>query len=153
MSDEQRKRDLGAFFGSVHGTLNHLLWADRAWMLRFTGDEFRYRSRDAAGHVIEHAPYGRDLYADFSIQLDERKRTDRDISAWVQGLSDVELNANISYKNVAGQTFENPLWWSLSHLFNHQTHHRGQVTTLLKQLGYDSGVTDLGAFMREQPPS
>lgn len=145
LSDETRKRDLGAFFQSIHGTFNHLLLADRVWLARFTGvtvpDGFMgpggIRSLD------------QELYADFEELRRERARTDDELSAWVSGLTDEKLAAPLVYLR-RGQKQEAPLWWSVAHLFNHQTHHRGQITTLLTQQGCDPGVTDLVAMLREE---
>lgn len=145
LSDETRKRDLGAFFASIHGTFNHLLLADRVWLARFTGvtvpDGFMgpggIRSLD------------QELYGDFEELRRERARTDDDLSAWVAGLTDEKLAAPLVFLR-RGQKQEAPLWWSVAHLFNHQTHHRGQITTLLTQQGCDPGVTDLVAMLREE---
>ncbi len=132
LSDEQRKRDLGAFFGSIHGTLNHLLLADRVWLGRFTGTPFHATRLD------------QELYADFAELSDERRRTDEAIARWVDGLGAADLAGQLSYTSLVNpQPKQTPLWLAVVHLFNHQTHHRGQVTTLLKQSGVDPGVTDL----------
>lgn len=145
LSDETRKRDLGAFFRSIHGTFNHILLADRVWLARFTGvavpDGFMgpggIRSLD------------QELYGDFEELRRERARTDDELSAWVAGLTDDKLAAPLVFRR-RGQQQEAPLWWSVAHLFNHQTHHRGQITTLLTQQGCDPGVTDLVAMLREE---
>jgi uncharacterized damage-inducible protein DinB len=144
LSDEARKRDSGAFFKSIHGTFNHLLLADRVWLARFQGvtvpDEFMgpggIRSLD------------QELYADFEELRRERALTDDALSAWVGGLTPERLAAPLVYMR-RGQKQESPLWWAVAHVFNHQTHHRGQITTLLSQQGCDPGVTDLVAMLRE----
>ncbi len=89
-----------------------------------------------------------ELYADFDLLRRERARTDGDIIAWVDALDDAKLAAPIRYRTSKGEPCEHPLWWAVTHFFNHQTHHRGQLTTLLHQLGHDPGVTDLIAFLR-----
>ncbi len=71
---------------------------------------------------------------------------DQLIAAWVEDLTDEILAAPMRYQNLAGQPREHATWIAVSHLFNHQTHHRGQVTTLLKQAGVDPGVTDFLVF-------
>ncbi|WP_148255039.1 DinB family protein [Aidingimonas lacisalsi] len=132
LSDEERKRDMGAFFRSIHGTLNHLLLADRVWMGRFTQRPFEIESLD------------QELYADFSILWTERKEEDARILEWVNSLSSETLARELVYTSIVGsQTRRYPFWFALAHFFNHQTHHRGQVTTLLSQQGIDPGVTDL----------
>jgi len=148
LSDAERKRDLGAFFRSIHGTLNHLLLTDRAWLGRFTRDRAIAESRDAAGRPIPVARLDQELYADFDTLRAERARTDAAIDSWAATLDEVRLAAPLAYRTSAGQACEHPLWWAVTHFFNHQTHHRGQVTTLLKQLGHDPGVTDLVVLLR-----
>ena len=150
VSDEERKRDLGAFFRSVHGTLNHLLLADRAWLGRLTHDRAVFESLDAEGRPITlTGALDQELYADFATLRRERARTDAAIGAFAERLTPERLAAPFTYRTRTGERCEHPLWWAVSHFFNHQTHHRGQVTTLLFQLGHDPGVTDLIAFLRE----
>lgn len=144
LTDEERKRDRGAFFKSIHGTLNHLLLADRVWMGRFTGVSL---------HGDWLGPGGirsldQELYADFEELRRQRSTTDGEIEAWVASLTSEKLAAPLHYER-KGQTYDHPLWWSVAHLLNHQTHHRGQVTTLLMQAGHNPGVTDLAAMLRE----
>ena len=149
LSEAERRRDAGAFFRSIHGTLNHLLLTDRAWLWRLTGDARIAESRDAAGKPI--AMTGRldqELYADFEPLRRERVRTDADITAFAAALTPERLDAEITYRTTAGVEQRHALWWAVSHFFNHQTHHRGQVTTLLRQAGVDPGVTDLIALLR-----
>lgn len=142
LSDEERKRDLGAFFRSVHATLNHLLMVDHAWLLRCARDGERYSPRDAAGNAIRLTGLDQILYDEFPALRAQRRVTDGLLEEWVASLDDSTLSGTIEYKSSRGPQ-RHPLWWVLTHLFNHQTHHRGQVTTLVKQLGRDPGVTDL----------
>jgi uncharacterized damage-inducible protein DinB len=129
--DEQRKADLGAFFRSIHGTLNHLLYGDRAWIGRFT-------QQPVAGSI------GQDLYADFDELWAQRQLTDQQLITWTHTLPSEWLQHPFTYTSQVDQVTRTlPAWLLVTHLFNHQTHHRGQLTTLLNQLGYDSGVTDL----------
>jgi uncharacterized damage-inducible protein DinB len=146
--DADRRRDLGAFFKSVHGTLNHLLLADRAWLGRFTDDRRVGESRAGDGRVIEVRSLDQHLYEDFDELRRERVRTDADLERWVAGLTPERLAAPLKYRTSAGAECEHVLWWAVTHLFNHQTHHRGQLTTLLSQLGYDPGVTDMAVLLR-----
>ena len=149
LPDADRRRDLGAFFHSIHGTLNHLVLTDRAWLWRFTRDPDVAESRDAGGRPIPLTNrLDQELYPDFDALRSERAKTDRDILAWVDTLDDARLAAPLAYKTTAGVPYEHALWWAVGHFFNHQTHHRGQVTTLLVQLGRDPGVTDLAAYVR-----
>jgi uncharacterized damage-inducible protein DinB len=149
MPDAERRRDVGAFFRSIHGTLNHLLLTDRAWLWRFTQDARVAQSRDAEGKPI--APTGRldqELYADFELLRRERAGTDADITAFTAALTQERLAGDLTYRTTAGVEHCHPLWWAVSHFFNHQTHHRGQVSALLTQVGRDPGVTDLIALLR-----
>lgn len=133
--DEERRRDMGAFFRSLHGTFNHLLLADRVWMGRLTGEPF---------HVDSLA---QELYADFDTLRQEREREDRRIMTWVGHLEEKDLDRVISYTSIVDkQSRRFRIEIVLTHLFHHQTHHRGQATTLISQLGHDFGETDL-AFM------
>lgn len=151
LGDEHRRRDRGAFFGSIHRTLNHLLLTDRAWLARFTGDRRLVESLDADGQPI--ALTGRldqEIYADFATLRQERVRTDAAIEDWVRGLGADQLAGTLRYRTSTGVPCEHPLWWAVTHFFNHQTHHRGQLTTLLSQLGHDPGVTDLIVLLRSE---
>lgn len=147
LDDEQRTQHLGAFFGSIHGTLNHLLLADRVWLGRISGDAARFESRDAAGHPIAIRGLDQILYADFGELRRQRALTDDDVEAVVASLTEERLLEDLEYTR-GGQPQRHPLWWALSQLFNHQTHHRGQVTALLTRLDADPGVTDLMAMLR-----
>jgi uncharacterized damage-inducible protein DinB len=132
LPDEERKRDAGAFFESIHGTLNHLLMGDRIWLGRFLGKPFAVKSLD------------QELYADFARLRAERAVTDEAITDWVSSLSEEDLRGELSYVSVVNpQRVRYALWLAVAHFFNHQTHHRGQLTTLLSQRGIDPGVTDL----------
>jgi uncharacterized damage-inducible protein DinB len=132
MSDEERKRDRGAFFGSLHRTLNHILWGDRIWIARFTGTPFDVKA------------YGTDMFGDFAQLAAERELTDTDILDWAGKLSPEWLAGPVQYTRSAdGARKELPAWIAAAHLFQHAAHHRGQATTLLKQAGHDMGTTDL----------
>jgi uncharacterized damage-inducible protein DinB len=144
MSDEARKRDCGAFFKSIHGTFNHLLVADKVWLARFTGAVVPDGFMAPGVRALDQ-----ELYADFEELRRERARTDAELSAWIAGLTAERLAGSLVFMR-RGQKLESPLWWSVAHVFNHQTHHRGQITTLFMQQGYDPGVTDLVAMLREE---
>jgi uncharacterized damage-inducible protein DinB len=139
LSDQERKRDLRAFFRSVHGTLNHLLLADRFLLgrLRTLHGESAALNEGALEPDFQPA---RELFADFATLRDERDRTDATIEQWT-----AELTAAVLARTLPDGR---PFWRMAAHFFNHQTHHRGQVTTLLMQLGRDPGVTDLSALPR-----
>jgi len=135
LSADARNADRGAFFRSVHGTLNHLLLGDKVWMGRFTDRPFVVRSLD------------QELYADFAELRSERARMDAAIEAWARGLTDAVLRGELVYTSIVNpQRHSADMAICVMHFFNHQTHHRGQLTTLLSQLGVDFGTTDLIAM-------
>jgi uncharacterized damage-inducible protein DinB len=130
--DATRKENRGAFFRSIHGTLNHILLADKLWLGRFLNQPFEYSS------------LAQELFAEFELLHQERQKTDQEIIAWVDSLTEEQLAAPLKFTSaVKRRECIFPLWHAATHFFNHQTHHRGQVTTLLSQCGYDLGVTDL----------
>ncbi|MBE0593573.1 MAG: DinB family protein [Gemmatimonadales bacterium] len=132
LADGDRKKDCGAFFRSVHGTLNHLLLGDKIWLGRFLGNPVRVRSLDE------------ELHAGFDALRSDRIDTDDAIVRWASSRTDSALAGTLRYTSVvspAPRKYE--MWLAVAHFFNHQTHHRGQVTTLLSQFGQDIGVTDL----------
>ena len=135
LSDEERKRDRGAFFRSIHSTLNHLLFGDRVWLPRFPG---------APRPSYEVKGMGVDLFDDFAELLAARRAMDDDIGVWAAGVSAEQLAGTLTWHSmVAKREMSRPVALCVVQMFNHQTHHRGQVTTLLKQAGIDPGVTDL----------
>lgn len=152
LSEEERKRDLGAFFHSVHGTLNHLLLTDRHWMSRFAQcTPIRFRSLENAKLEPILGEHGRELFADFGRLREEHRETAAALVEWSRELTPDALDAPMRYANSKGVAREHPLWFAAAHLFNHQTHHRSQATTMIQQLGHDYGVTDLLAMYQVAP--
>lgn len=132
LTEVERKQDLGAYFRSVHGTFNHLLLVDRLWLGRLRGEPFAAASLD------------QELYADYATLERERAKTDSDIQEYVAMLEPSRLADPVTYVSLLKKTTVIlPLGLILVHLFHHQTHHRGQVTTLISQLGQDFGETDM----------
>jgi uncharacterized damage-inducible protein DinB len=137
LSVEQYRADRGAFFKSVHGTLNHLLATDRIWMRRFTG------TGDAPGRLDAI------LFETFDELRAAREAEDRRIVDFVGGLDDRRLAGTIKYRRVSSpEEFEQPLAPALAHWFNHQTHHRGQIHALLTGLVGEAPELDLLFFQR-----
>jgi uncharacterized damage-inducible protein DinB len=151
LSDDDRKRDLHGFFGSIHRTLNHLLLTDRVQLGRFVGAD-RTRSFDSDGRPIEIRALDQELYAEFATLQREREKTDAMIEAWTATEISPEFLAGEMRYDAMSATgrYRVPMWIAVTHFFNHQTHHRGQITTLLNQLGRDTGVTDLMALHRQK---
>lgn len=139
LSDADYRRDLGAFFGSVHGTLNHLLLGDTIWMTRFAGDRHPSTGLDAI------------LFDDFTALRAARQAMDRRIECFFADLPSGFDRGSVRYVNNSGVDTEDPLSVILPHFFNHQTHHRAQVHTLLSQLGQNPPVLDLHRVLRPNP--
>jgi len=129
--DSVRREDKGAPFRSIHGTLNHILLTDKAWLGRFTGQPFVFASLD------------QELFHDFAELRAEREKTDERLSQYFASLDESAITEPFTFTSSQGLTFTLLLGHLLLHVGNHQTHHRGQLTTLLEQSGWDCGVTDL----------
>ena len=124
--------DRGAFFRSIHATLNHIAYADLAFLSRFTGEP------------AEVPELGVDLFGGFAALRRKRDAIDARLVAWTGSLTAEWLGQPLTYTSkVDGAVRTRPRWLLVMHLFNHQAHHRGQVTTLLSQCGLDMGSTDL----------
>ena len=138
LPDDQYRADRGAFFKSLHGTLNHLLVTDRVWMARFNGQPAPPLRLDAI------------LYDDFDALRTARGEEDTRIVSYVDGLDAAALAGTFSYRRVStNESFVQELGGALDHLFNHQTHHRGQAHAVLTGLGAEAPSLDLSQFYRE----
>ena len=127
LSDEERKRDRGAFFKSIHATLNHLLWGDRAWLSRFNGKS-----------------YPMDPYEDFEALRASRVAMDDEILTWARAVTPEALAEPMTWTSrMYSFTQTHPRWVQAVQMFNHQTHHRGQVHAMLTAAGLDVGATDV----------
>ncbi len=138
LSDADYRADLGAFFNSVHGTLNHLLVGDLIWLARFRGEPAPpYRLDDI-------------LHDDRDELIAARRVLDSDIIGFAAARSEANLAADITYRMITrDETVTQPLAPALAHFFNHQTHHRGQVHALLTRLTGAAPAIDLIYFQRE----
>ena len=144
LPDTQRKANQGAFFKSIHQTLTHIVLADKMWLARFAkqGVAFAALSLELLA-VPDGSDYTSDLHPDWSDLKLTRDALDAAIEQWLADMSPEFLTSTMRYANTKGVQRTHPAWQALMHFFNHQTHHRGQVTTLLTQAGVDVGVTDL----------
>jgi len=130
----ERQRERGAFFGSIEKTLSHLLWGDQAWMSRFT--DLPKPQVGIPGSVT--------LYGDWENLKSERIGFDAKILDWAETVADAWLAADQTYFSGAiGREVTKPRWVLVTHMFNHQTHHRGQVHCMLTQAGGKPSDTDL----------
>lgn len=134
LTEAARREDAGAFFGSIHRTLSHLLWGDRVWMHRFDG-------WPAPRESLRDSP---DAFPDWAVLKAERAATDAAIEAWAARVGPDFLAGTLRWHSaVARREISRPVWVLVAHFFNHQTHHRGQVHALLTRAGQDTGETDL----------
>ena len=139
LADADRKADRGAFFGSLHNTLNHILLADRIWMARFEDKPVAYTRLDTV------------LYEEFAALRDARRQEDARIEDFFAAASSGFLGGQLRWKSLAGESFANPMAITAIHLFNHQTHHRGQAHDLLCQAGVRDVVLDLPRVLNPAP--
>ncbi|HUS98637.1 MAG TPA: DinB family protein [Hyphomicrobiaceae bacterium] len=138
LTDAQRRQDTGAFFGSIHATLNHLVWADQMWMHRFAGTGLPLAAS------ITDSVTG---YAEWQLLREARVRFDDVIDAWTGELDRAWLEGDLTwFSGATGRELRKPKSILVMHMFIHQTHHRGQVHCMLTQLGAKPADTDL-AFM------
>jgi len=134
LSDAERRQPRGAFWGSIHGTFNHLLWGDQQWMSRFDN----WPKPDVA--IKQSAG----LIEDFAALSAARQKADADISRWAATVDDAWLAEDLTwFSGAANREVRAPLPLLVAHFFNHQTHHRGQVHTMLTATGQQTGDTDL----------
>ncbi len=138
MPDVARKARVGAFFGSLHGTLGHLLVGDRVWMNRFDGE-------GPVPKRLDETPF-----QDFAELRAAREEMDARISRFIAAQTEENLAGSFTYKTIVNpQTITQELAPALSHFFNHQTHHRGQCHHILTASGRDAPSLDLLWFQRE----
>ena len=136
VTDAQYREERGAFFGSLRGTLNHLLVGDRVWFNRLTGEGVTPPRLDTI------------LHDGFAELRTAREAEDERIIRFVETLDPARLDAPFAYRTMDGTPVELPLDLTLAHVFNHQTHHRGQAHTLLTQFGRTVPALDLIYFLR-----
>jgi len=139
LHEAARKAERGAFFGSIHRTLNHLMIGDSIWLARFAGGE-------APSTGLDGEPYEA-----FSDLREARLRLDERITDFFDRLQPAALSRRIAYINNEGRSFDDPLDLLLPHFFNHQTHHRAQVHTMLSQAGTPPPVLDLHRVLKPDP--
>ena len=139
--------DRGAFFGSILGTLNHIAVADTIWLNRFARHEGGFSSLDTLSGFPPPTSLSQSLASNLEELRDHRQALDALIERWVAELKPEHLSSSFTYKNMAGTMHSRNFGALVQHFFNHQTHHRGQASTLLFQAGVDIGVTDLLAVI------
>ncbi len=140
-------RDRGAFFGSILQTLNHIAVADTIWLHRFS----QHHEMGALQTELLPFPQPSSLRQEVAASMGDlrtyRQALDDLIVRWSCSLTPAQLASTLTYRNMAGQSSSKVFSQLILHFFNHQTHHRGQASTLLFQAGVDVGVTDLLALL------
>ena len=140
LSDAERRARHGAFWGSIHGTLTHILWGDRQWMSRFDDWPKPATPIKQSAQMIE----------DFAELRAARQQADADISHWAAKVDDDWLGEDLTwFSGAAGREIRAPIRLLVTHFFNHQTHHRGQAHALLTAAGQETGDTDLFLLIPE----
>ena len=143
LSPDEIAADRKAFFGSLLGTLNHIVVGDTIWLKRFATHPGNHAAlepirRSPAPHALDQI-----LFDNLPALWEHRQQLDGTINTWAASLTEADLECPLSYKNTKGIAANKRFSSLVLHFFNHQTHHRGQATTLLYQAGIDVGVTDL----------
>ena len=134
LTDAARCADRGAWFGSIQATLSHLLWGDLVWMSRLDGGD------PPGGSIGDSAA----MFADWPGYCQRRMATDRRIERWAARLEPDDLEGDLAwFSGAMGRDMIRPKAVCIMHLFNHQTHHRGQVHAMLTAAGARPGATDL----------
>jgi uncharacterized damage-inducible protein DinB len=134
---EDLTRNAGVSFGSMLGTMAHMLGSQRMWLSRVLGI-----SLDRIPSLVD--------FPDLMAWITGWEETAAQMEAFLAGLSDEQLAAPLTWTNTRGETHTHPLWHPVMHLVNHSTYHRGQVVSLLRQMGYAAPSTDLIVYFYER---
>ena len=138
-------------FGSILGILNHLVVGDIIWLKRFAIHPANYCALEPIREFPSPMSLDQLLFTNIHSLTNRRKLLDQIIIEWGRTVSDQDLDHVLNYTNTKGLVAAKCFFSLVMHLFNHQTHHRGQITTLLWQCGVDIGVTDLVALIPDEP--
>ena len=153
LSPQELAADRKAFFGSILGTLNHIVVGDTAWLKRFATHPAHYATLEPVRQLQAPVSLDQILFADFTALYAHRKMLDVVIGRWAAEVKEEHLAHVLEYRNLKNIPSRRQFSSLVIHFFNHQTHHRGQVTTLLHQEGHDVGVTDLLALIPNEAPA
>jgi len=136
------QRERGAFFGSLLGTLNHVMAGDTLWLQRFAAHPAGFPLLAPIRAITPPTSLTQPLFDDFAAMQVHRHWLDQQIIDWTASITEADLDQLLDYRNSKGPN-RRQFFGLLMHFFNHQTHHRGQASTLLSQAGMDLGDTDL----------
>jgi uncharacterized damage-inducible protein DinB len=140
LTDTQRREDRGAYFKSIHGTLSHLVWGDAMWLSRFAGTP-KPKAKSGA-----ESPFAYDSFEELHA---DRTKLDQMIDGWVAAIDANYLAGDLVwFSGITQRELTKPRWIAITHFFNHQTHHRGQVHAMLTSFGAKPDATDV-VFMPE----
>ena len=143
MDNKEIERDRGAFFGSISGTLNHIYVADIIWLTRFSCHSKQYQSLKELPVLESYTNLRASVTDDFKDLFVLRQELDNIIADWCEEIELADLEHHLKYTDTQNNPYSKNFGRLIQHFFNHQTHHRGQVSTLLFQQGIDIGVSDL----------
>lgn len=143
LSPEDLSADRKAFFGSILGTLNHLYVGDLIWLKRFARHPAQFPALAVVSRLDDPQALNQQLFNGLVEWAGQRKMLDQAIVEWAAQLREADLDITLHYTNTAGIAAARDFYGLLIHFFNHQTHHRGQVTTLFSQAGVNLGSTDV----------
>jgi uncharacterized damage-inducible protein DinB len=143
LGDDKIQQDQGAFFGSLFRTLNHIYVADIIWLRRFAQHAKNYQSLNQLPELSSYTKLNQTVVNDLESLNKLRQELDNIIINWCQEIDPEDLEDNLSYIDTQGNSYQKNFGQLIHNLFNHQTHHRGQASTLISQQGLDVGVTDL----------
>lgn len=147
LSDAELLMDRQAFFGSILGTLNHLVSGDTVWLKRFALHPAGYAALAPLSAVATPVDLTQLAFANLRELAAHRAWLDQLIIDWAHSVQAPDLDQRLHYRNMRGVAADKNFFSLLVHFFNHQTHHRGQATTLLSQAGLDVGTTDVLALI------
>jgi uncharacterized damage-inducible protein DinB len=150
LSDDEIAKDRGAFFSSILGTLNHILVGDLLWFRRFAASKACKEHLTTMKDIPRPSSLDELLFTDIRALREQRELMDKVILGFSTTWDETMLQSDIRYRDMKGNKHQRPLGELLQHVFNHQAHHRGQVTTLLFQAGIDPETTDLLVMMMEE---
>lgn len=140
LTDAQRREDRGAFWKSILGTFNHILWVDHVWLNRLTGSPMPPGIRDDSGTYFD----------DFDAFVEARDDANARIAEWAKGVTQEFLDSDCIWFKGRPDEFVTPYSVLVAHMYTHQVHHRGQIHALLTSFGEDTSDTSMWVVSR--PP-
>ncbi len=150
LGEQKIQQNQGAFFDSILGTLNHIYVADVIWLRRFAQHSKQYQSLNQLPELNSYQALDQIVSNNLETLTQLRQKLDIIMINWCQEIESQDLESSLLYIDTKGQQYQKNFGQLIQHFFNHQTHHRGQVSTLISQQGLDLGVTDLLMIICEQ---